>query len=516
MKKLLLYAILAMFMTGLTQSQELLWSNSEDFNGLYTGSFVNTDAYNNVFTGAKGAGKMYVIKYDQAGAIQFIIGDDNTSSFHSMVINNEGSSFLAGSSYQTMTKTDGLIHAYEPDGTEHYTHYYNYMDDTDEFWDIYVDENNYTYVTGEANDAGDRYALTIKYSPAGSPQWVQHYGSNPNKYMGMKVNVNASGDVFATGVFANLILQTIDLFVIKYDANGNLISEFETSFAGSGYSECVPQFALLDDNDNLFIGGIVSNTGTDFAGFLIRVTNGNLSWTQIFTSPNDYVILYDGTLDATGNIIIGGLYRDGPIDAYYAKISPTGGLLYEKTYNGTGDGNDAFTSITAKDEYTYLCGTAAGIGTMSDYLILKVNANGEEMWAAHYNGFGNGDDVAYDIVLDNEDNVIVTGSSVEQAGQFCTTLKFSNSLGIYDHEGIGPHALEIYPNPAGEQAKLKYNVESADAYYNITGVSGKIVKTCKLNRVAIHEINLENLPAGIYFIQISDGLKHYYAKFVRK
>ncbi|MCK5764789.1 MAG: hypothetical protein KAH26_02345, partial [Bacteroidales bacterium] len=121
MKKLLLYAILAMFMTGLTQSQELLWSNSEDFNGLYTGSFVNTDAYNNVFTGAKGAGKMYVIKYDQAGAIQFIIGDDNTSSFHSMVINNEGSSFLAGSSYQTMTKTDGLIHAYEPDGTEHYT-----------------------------------------------------------------------------------------------------------------------------------------------------------------------------------------------------------------------------------------------------------------------------------------------------------------------------------------------------------------------------------------------------------
>ncbi|RLD33912.1 MAG: hypothetical protein DRI83_08750 [Bacteroidetes bacterium] len=239
-------------------------------------------------------------------------------------------------------------------------------------------------------------------------------------------------------------------------------------------------------------------------------------WTQIFTSPNDYVILYDGALDAAGNIIIGGLYRDGAIDAYYAKISPTGGLLYEKTYNGTGDGSDAFTSLVTKDEYTYLCGTAGGIGTMSDYLILKVNSNGEEMWAAHYNGFGNGEDVAYDIVLDHEDNVIVTGSSIEQAGQFCTTLKFSNTLGIYDHEGLGPHALEIYPNPAGERIKLKYDVESADAYYNITGVSGKLIKTVKLSEVAVHEIDLGNVPAGIYFIQLSDGLKHYYAKFVKQ
>jgi len=96
MIKFLSSVILVMFITGITHSQELLWSNSEDFNGLYTGSFVNTDAYNNVFTGAKGTGRMYVIKYDQAGAIQFISGDDNTSSFHNMAVNNGGRSFLAG------------------------------------------------------------------------------------------------------------------------------------------------------------------------------------------------------------------------------------------------------------------------------------------------------------------------------------------------------------------------------------------------------------------------------------
>ncbi|NQT77945.1 MAG: T9SS type A sorting domain-containing protein [Bacteroidetes bacterium] len=514
MKKLLLSVILVMFMTGITCSQDLLWSQSENVNDLFVGDFVETDDSNNVYVGARGTGKMYVIKYDQAGIMQFISGDDNTSSFTGMVVNNEGRSFLAGSSYQGASKDDGLIHVYEPDGTEHYTQYYNFIDEPDNFRDIFVDENNYAYVTGEANDVIDRYALTIKYSPSGALQWVQRYGSILVPYMGMKVNVNSSGEAFVTGVFSNTTLQTIDLFIIKYDANGNLLSEFETNFAG--YDECVPVFTLLDDNDNLFVGGILSNTAPDFAGFLIRVTDGNLVWTQIFTSPNDYIILYDGTLDAGGNVIIAGLYKDGVIDAYYAKISPTGGLLYEKTYNGTGDGNDAFTKLITKDEYTYLCGTGGGIGTMSDYLILKVNANGEKIWEAHYNGFGNGEDVAYDIELDNEDNVIVTGSSVEQSGQYCTTLKFSNSLGIYDPEGIGSHALEVFPNPAGEQARLKYNVESADAYYNIIGVSGKLVKTSKLSKAAAHELGLENIPAGIYFIQIRDGLKHYYAKFVRK
>jgi hypothetical protein len=513
MKKLLFSVILVMFIAGVTYSQELLWSHSENVNDLFVGDFVKTDDSNNVYVGARGTGKMYLIKYDQAGTMQFISGDDNTSSFNGMVVNNEGRSFLAGSNYQTSTKKDGLLHVYEPGGSIFYTQQYNFIGEADEFWDIFVDASGNAYVTGEANDAVDRYALTIKYSPSGAPQWVQRYGSILNKYMGMKVNVNASGEVFVTGVFLNNTTQNIDIFVIKYGADGTLISEFETNI--EGYRECIPSFALLDDNDNLFIGGTLNTIAPDFVGFVIKVTDGNLIWTKTFPSPNDYVLIYDGALDAEGNVIIGGIYKDVNTDAYYAKISPTGGLIYEKFYNGPGDENDGFSKLTIKGEYTYLCGASFGIGTFADYVILKVNAAGEQMWEAHYNGFVSGEDIAYDIVLDNEDNVIVTGTSAETGGMHCTTVKFSNPLGIEEDDMLIAKTPGIYPNPASVFLHIDYVADSDDAEYSISDFSGRIICSGILNNSPIQKIDISDFSSGIYLLSIEDGSQHFNAKFVK-
>ena len=59
------------------------------------------------------------------------------------------------------------------------------------------------------------------------------------------------------------------------------------------------------------------------------------------------------------------------------------------------------------------------------------------MWEIRYNGSANGEDVAYDITLDNEDNVIITGMSTEQGGEYCTTMKYSNPLGIQEDDISG-------------------------------------------------------------------------------
>lgn len=514
MKNLLFSVILAIFMTGISYSQDLLWSRSEIVNSLPIGRFVKTDAYNNVYVGAIGPDRMYMIKYDQDGTEQFLAGDNNTNSFNGMVLTNEGRSFLAGSRYNAVTNRDGLIHVYEPDGSELYTQYYNFIDEVDEFRDIFVDDNGNAYITGESHDIIDRYALTIKYSPTGAPQWIQRYGSIMDRYLGLKINVNSSGESFVSGTLLKNASLTTDVFMIKYDADGNLISEFEDNMGG--YEACTITFALLDDEDNLFLGGILSNMTMQSIGFVIRVSSGNLIWTKIITSPDDQLVIYDGAFDASGNIIIGGAYSDGNTDAYYAGISPTGALLFEKTYNGIGNGTDTFTKLITKDEFTYLCGASTGIGTSVDYIILKVNTAGEEMWEAHYNGFGNGDDMAYDIVLDNEDNVIVTGTSAEQGGQYCTTMKFSNPLGIHDGDIPEIKTPVIYPNPANAILYIDYEADSDDTEYSISDFSGRIISSGILRKSPVQKIDISNYSSGIYLIRINDGSKYFNAKFVKK
>jgi hypothetical protein len=511
MKKLLSSVILVMFMTGITHSQELLWSQSENSNDLREGKFVETDALGNIYVGAKGNDRMYLIKYDQNGIVQFISGDDDASHFNAMIVTPEGRSFLAGNTYNTLSNRDGLLNAYDAGGISLYSQQYNFSDEIDSFQDIFVDDNNTTYVAGEARNATDRYALIVKYSPEGVVQYIQHYCKIPDRYHGHHINVNSAGQIYITGTLLKIGSLINYIFIVKYEANFCIASEFEYNIGG--YKSCFPTFTLLDDNDNLYVGGYLY-TNPEMAGFLIKVAEGNLVWTKIITSPDNIATLHDATFDAEGNIIVVGSYKEGNSNAYYARISPTGNFLFEKTYNGSGNEGDAFYKVITKGEFIYLCGESDGIGTLEDHLILKTNSDGETMWEIRYNGSSDGEDVAYDITLDNEDNVIVTGMSTEQGGEYCTTMKFSNPLGITE-DGISEMKTPgIYPNPASSILHIDYEAENRDASYTISDIRGKILSTGILNNTN-QGIDIAKYSNGIYLISIEDGLNHLRAKFVK-
>ena len=511
MKKLLLSVLLVTFMAGITYSQELLWSQSENSNDLKEGKFVETDAYGNIYVGAKGNDKMYLIKYDQNGIMQFITGDDDASHFNEMIVTQEGRSFLAGNRYDPASNSDGLLNAYDAGGTSLYSQQYNFSNEFDCFQDIFVDDDNTTYVTGEARNATDRYAFIVKYSPEGVVQYIQHYCIVPDRYHGYHINVNSAGQIYITGTLLKIGSLINYIFIAKYEANFCIASEFEYNIGG--YKSCFPTFTLLDDNDNLYVGGYLY-TNPEMAGFLIKVSGGNLVWTKIITSPDNIATLHDAAFDAEGNIIVAGYYKEGNSNAYYAKISPSGNFLFEKTYNGSGNDGDAFYKVITKGEFIYLCGESDGIGTLEDHLILKTNGDGETMWEIRYNGAANGEDVAYGITLDNEDNVIITGMSTEQGGEYCTTMKYSNPLGIQEGGISGLTTPFIYPNPANSIIHIDYKAENSDASYTIRDISGKILSTGILNNPN-KGIDISNYSNGIYLISVEDGSKRFNAKFVK-
>jgi hypothetical protein len=104
--------------------------------------------------------------------------------------------------------------------------------------------------------------------------------------------------------------------------------------------------------------------------------------------------------------------------------------LWTATYNGTGNGMDAITSmVTDNAGNVYVTGYAYSGATSYDFVTIKYNTNGVRQWLAKYNGPGSGADVPNSVFADDGGNVYVTGYSDALTGAYidndATTVKYS-------------------------------------------------------------------------------------------
>jgi uncharacterized delta-60 repeat protein len=95
--------------------------------------------------------------------------------------------------------------------------------------------------------------------------------------------------------------------------------------------------------------------------------------------------------------------------------------------------NDIANAVAVDDSgNVYVTGSSLGAGTYNDYVTIKYNAAGKELWVARYNGPGNADDNARAIAMDNSGNVYVTGASGD-SGRYAdsdyATIKY-NAAGV--------------------------------------------------------------------------------------
>lgn len=513
MKKITCFILSVLILTSVGFSQGLLWSHSASDNGITTGKFIHADNQDNVFVGATGTDLMYLIKYSSQGMPEFLVGDNDAKKFNAMTLDQSGMAYMVGVKNQLATIDDGLIRSNNPDGSPNYTQTYDNIAENDLFQDVVIDAAGNAYVAGQAKDAIDSYALTIKYSPTGSAMWVQRFGSFLDVFLATQVRLGSNGNVFVTGGVTENNTGNTDIFVLQYDTDGNLLEDHTINFPG--YAMAVPIFAILDDQDNMYIGGFVSNGPTVYTGFVLKFSEGAVVWLQYVESPNQYAVINDGTLDHDGNVVVCGRYWNPTADLYYAKFSSSGTLLYQKVIDGPGNGADIFIHTVSKDEYVYMCGATTGIGTGGDYYTLKVDSNGEKQWDVRYNGSGNGDDLALDICLDESDNVLITGTSNEGGLMNSTTLKYSNSLGIEEHDksyGV----INLLKNPVNSSLQFEYETTSRSPAYEIVSLLGQRIAAGTLEKNDRHTI--ENIPteSGIYFLRIIDGKTISQVRFMRE
>ena len=510
MKQTLILLLAALFSGLVCNAQELLWSKVQDNH--YEGMIVITDKDNNVYVASRDHSMgSSIIKYNSEGNELLVLNNDSALVISGLKLGNDGKIFWAG---YTVSSTGfyGIMGAYNPDGSVHFVQKYD-EGFYETFNDLEIDQEGNSYVTGTTGTSYEYQMLTIKYSPDGTQEWVQYYCPDPsNQYFGEEVMLDGSGKIHIAGKVDFGPRQ--EIIFLEYSSDGSF--QYEVISELGVYEWVNPYAMVLDDQNNAYICGEISeNYG--YHGFILRISEGLEVWSDRVESINGFVHFFDTVIDDEGNIWVAGYNDDSAGWAYVSKYSPAGDTIFTYRYAGLVEGQESFKSIEYQDGHAYMTGLCKGIDTTAkDMLTVCLDNNGAMVWDARYNGSGNSRDVAEDIAIDSDLNVIITGSSTSSKGSACTTLKISNPLGIVDHLGPETVLINVFPNPASSLINCEIEVERQDARYVISNISGQIVQSGYIDDTPTQQISLIGLNAGTYFLQIKDGRKQYNAKFVKQ
>ena len=153
-------------------------------------------------------------------------------------------------------------------------------------------------------------------------------------------------------------------------------------------------------------------------------------WVRRYTSTGDNTdVANDIATDGSGNAYVTGYVTSlfGGISIFTIKYSPGGIVLWSHVFDG-GHGTDIGYAIAVDGSgNVYVTGNSAGSNNYSDYITIKYNSAGTQLWAARYNG-SDVSESAQDIKVDASGNVYVTGFSYGNNTDYAT-IKY-NSAGV--------------------------------------------------------------------------------------
>jgi uncharacterized delta-60 repeat protein len=138
---------------------------------------------------------------------------------------------------------------------------------------------------------------------------------------------------------------------------------------------------------------------------------------------------YGIVVDAAGNVYTAGYLTNNNtgIDILVTKHSNSGILLWQYSFNGTGNSTDKpYGIVVDNSSNVYITGYTTRTGGNIDYVTLKLNSSGTLKWSKTYNGGANQEDKAWGIVVDASENCFITGTSKSSSsGKDCVTLKYN-------------------------------------------------------------------------------------------
>ena len=197
--------------------------------------------------------------------------------------------------------------------------------------------------------------------------------------------------------------QVDTAWVSRYNGIGN----------GIDYGRAV----VADANGNVYVTGRTLVSGSEDAFGTVKYdSDGNEIWVRRYYDPvlgDDYG--NDLALDASGNICVTGASTGSgtAYDYVTIKYGPTGDTAWIQKYQGIGGSNTDWPTAIVVDnsDNVYVTGYSYGITGKAESATVKYNSSGVQQWAKRLCPAGADTYYGRDIAVDNAGNSYVTGET---------------------------------------------------------------------------------------------------------
>lgn len=558
-KSILLFSVISVLcflsLLSFAQAPNWAWAKSAGGSGNDYGASTVVDSSGNVYVAGSfgsntivfgsttltnaGIEDMFLVKYDHNGNVIWAkraggSADDGPSS---IAIDAYGNIYIAGC-FESSTITFGsytltnagvdttydmFLVKYDANGNVLWANRAGgtYQDQADA---VTVDAFGNVYMTGYFESSTITFGSTTltnlfwgyqsgdisltKYDANGNVIWAKSAGGNWAD-VASTIAVDISGNIEIAGWFFSTTLTfgsyTLtgtnfyagDLFLAKYDANGNVL--WATSAGGTEGAEAYS--VAVDVSKNIYLTGhyydttltfgsyTLTNAGLGDIFFVKYDADGNVAWAKSAGGPlKDWGMSV--AVDALSNPYMAGIFRSSTI-----------------TF-GT-------TTLTNSSTGTY------------DMFLTKYDPNGNVIWAK--SAGGTGIDIVNSVYIDASGNPYMTGNYTSLTIPFgSTTLvnadnsgstydmfiaKLGNSTGI--NELRRSSTISIFPNPATDRLTIETSAIPALDQISIINSTGQELISQQVKEPKT-TIDISTLPNGVYFVRMTSDKTVEVGKFVKK
>lgn len=502
------------------------------------GISIALDSSGNIFVGGtsvsitNGAPDYAVIKYTPAGEKKWTYIYDGAGAYEdylsAIAVDQEGSVYVTGSSYEGSSRSDFVTLKITSSGSFAWKNVYKGLnvDNDDAATGIVVDDDGYVYVTGSS--AGVSSSMwtdfaTLKLNTAGDTVWTRRLGDGGmGNDRATAIAVDQYSNIYVTGYVEADVSQRYNYATVKYRSNGD--TAWVRTYNGTGSDEDRAYDIAVDDQCNVFITGASWGTFYDDYATVKYDSNGVQEWVARYNGPvNSYDKAYSLRLDSQGNVYVTG--QSGGEGANYdyctIKYSSDGNKEWVARYNGPDNLDDMATSLAVDgSDNIYVTGSSKNAPSpyisTTDMVLVKYNSSGQEQWVSRFNGPGDNDDIGNAIAADQLGNVYVTGTSEyygQQNSSDIFTVKYSNPASIYGPENEA--LISVFPVPANDKLLINYSCHIDQwLIYDLSGQA--LMSSFESPADNPFEIDISNLPGGIFLLIIRDNDKLHSLKFSKK
>lgn len=375
-----------------------------------------------------------------------------------------------------------------------------------------------------SNPHGDFDCWVVKLSEDGDILWDKNYGGFQIDHAKCIKQCADSGFIMvgASWSFEGDVSSNYgadDIWVVRLDSDGNIL--WQHSYGGSGNDMA---YSVVQSADGGYvIAGITNSQDLDIAvsygGYDYWVVklgpSGNILWQKSFGGSGDDQA-YSVILGENNEYVVAGYTSSvdhdvqqnfGAYDYWVISINDTAGINWSKSYGGSGVDN-AF-SISRSPYGGYFIGGYSNSymeGSIAnfgyyDYWLLKIDEVGNQVWNKNYGG--SSIDQAYAVSSTSDGSAVIAG--------------FSTS---YDEDLVGLHTNGDYwilkTSPTGNLGQPEPEKTAEVLLFPNPGRDKLYIKTeDKLERVEVYDgtgkllhqgqgpsLAVERLPAGLYYVRI--------------